>query len=193
GARLLRRWFDSKPVAVLVSSATVLSDDPQLNVRLVKGRSPRRVILDANLRVPETAKVYSDNESANTIIVTTARTLEEKKEKRKELEAHGVTFLAANAPNNQFVLKDVFSSLGKLEITSILVEPGPTLSTVLLQEKLFDELVLFVAPILLGSDARPAFGDLHLKNFQQAHRLRFQKSSIVEGSDDFVLEYRNTI
>ena len=179
--------------AILVSSATVLSDDPELNVRLVEGRSPKRVILDANLRIPDTTKVYSDSLSASTIIVTTERTLKEKPEAKALLASRGVTFIAAKAKDNQFVLKDVFESLGKLNIASVLVEPGPTLATVLLQEKLFDELVLFVAPILLGSDARSAFGDLHLKNFQQAHRLRFRKSSIVEGSDDFVIEYRNTL
>jgi diaminohydroxyphosphoribosylaminopyrimidine deaminase/5-amino-6-(5-phosphoribosylamino)uracil reductase len=179
--------------AILVSSATVLADDPELNVRLVEGRSPKRVILDANLRIPETAKVYSDALSARTIVVTTERTLKEKPEMKALLNSREVAFIAAKAKDNQFILKDVFESLGKLNIASVLVEPGPTLATVLLQEKLFDELVLFVAPIVLGSDARSAFGDLHLKNFQQANRLRFRTSRIIEGSDDFVIEYRNTI
>jgi len=175
--------------AVLVSSATVLADDPELTVRLVEGRSPKRIILDANLRIPESAKVYSDAHSANTIVVTTERTLKEKPEMKALLNSRGVAFIAAK--DNQFILNDVFQSLGTLNIASVLVEPGPTLATVLLQEKLFDELVLFVAPIVLGSDARSAFGDLHLKNFQQANRLRFMKSSIVEGSDDFLIEYRS--
>ena len=179
--------------AVLVSSATVLADDPELNVRLVEGRSPKRIILDANLRIPETAKVYSDALASQTIAVTTERTLAEKSETKTLLASRGVRFIAAKAKDNQFLLTDVFGSLAKLDIGSVLVEPGPTLATVLLQEKLFDELVLFVAPILLGGDARSAFGDLHLKNFQQANRLRLHASAAVEGSDDMRVEYRNTI
>ena len=178
--------------AVLVSSATVLADDPELSVRFVEGRSPKRVILDANLRIPESAKVYSDAHAANTIVVTTERIVKDKLEMKALLNSRGIVFIEAKAKDNQFILKDVFESLGKLNISSVLVEPGPTLATVLLQEKLFDELVLFVAPIVLGGDARSAFGDLHLKNLQQAHRLQLRACSIVEGSDDLVIEYRNT-
>jgi diaminohydroxyphosphoribosylaminopyrimidine deaminase/5-amino-6-(5-phosphoribosylamino)uracil reductase len=176
--------------AVLVSSATILADDPELTVRLTEGRSPKRIILDANLRIPESAKVYSDSHSANTIVVTTERIVKEKPETKALLNSRGVTFIAAKAKDNQFILKDVFESLGRLNIASVLVEPGPTLATVLLSEKLFDELVLFVAPIVLGSDARSAFGDLHLKNFQQAHRLRLHSSSVVENSQDLRMDYR---
>ncbi len=176
--------------AILVASATVLADDPELNVRLVEGRSPKRIILDANLRVPESAKVYSDSQASHTIAVTTERTLKDKSEMKKLLALRGVTFIEAKANNNQFILNDVFQKLGALNIASVLIEAGPTLATVLLQEKLFDDLVLFVAPMVLGSDARSAFGDLHLKNFQQAHRLYLTKYSIVEGSDDLMMEYR---
>ena len=179
--------------AVLVASATVLADDPELNVRLIEGRSPKRIILDANLRVPPSAKVYSDTHTAHTIVVTTQRSLKDKSEIKTLLTSRGVSFIEAKANENQFILSDVFHELGKLNIASVLVEAGPTLATVLLQEKLFDELVLFVAPIVLGGDARPAFGDLHLKNFQQAHRLHLQKYSVVEGSDDLMMEYRNQV
>lgn len=177
--------------AVLVASATVLADDPELNVRLIEGPSPKRIILDANLRVPQSAKVYSDSHAARTIIVATERTLAEKSEIQALLASSGITFISAKAADNQFILKDVFEKLGALDITSVLVEAGPTLATVLLQENLFDELVLFVAPILLGNDARPAFGDLHLKSLQQAYRLRLQSSAVVEGSDDIKNVYRN--
>ncbi len=177
--------------AVLVASATVLADNPELTVRMVEGRSPRRIILDANLRVPETAKVYSDENAAQTIVIATEQTLKEKSEIRTLLSSRGITFIAASALNNQFILKDVFAKLGRMDIASVLVEPGPTLATVLLQEKLFDELVLFVAPILLGGDARSAFGDLHLKNFQQVHRLQMLLHEAVEDSEDLKIVYRS--
>jgi diaminohydroxyphosphoribosylaminopyrimidine deaminase/5-amino-6-(5-phosphoribosylamino)uracil reductase len=176
--------------AVLVTSATVLADDPELMVRLVEGRSPKRIILDANLRVPKSAKVYSDSLTQQTIIVTTERALKEKSEFRQLLDSRGIVFIEAKDSQNQFILKDVFDKIGKLNIASILVEPGPTLSTILLQENLFDELVLFVAPIVLGSDARSAFGDLHIKKLQDAYKLELQSCSVVEGSDDMLIDYR---
>ncbi|MDP4221322.1 MAG: bifunctional diaminohydroxyphosphoribosylaminopyrimidine deaminase/5-amino-6-(5-phosphoribosylamino)uracil reductase RibD [Bacteroidota bacterium] len=175
---------------VLVASATVLADDPELTVRLVKGRSPKRIILDANLRVPESAKVYSDAHAAQTIVVATERTLAEKTELRTMLASRGITFISATASDNQFVLKDVFAKLGAMDISSVLVEPGPTLATVLLQENLFDELVLFVAPMVLGNDARSAFADLHLKKLQDAGRLTLNACQAIEGSDDVRITYR---
>lgn len=177
--------------AILVTSATVLADDPELTVRLVEGRSPKRIILDANLRVPESAKVYSDSHSNNTIIVTTERALKEKSGLKHMLNSRGISFIEANDTQSQFILKDVFEKIGKLNIASILVEPGPTLATILLQENLFDELVLFVAPIVLGSDARSTFGDLHIKKLHDAYKLKLQACSVVEGSDDLRLDYRN--
>ena len=177
--------------AVLVASATVLADDPELTVRLSEGRSPRRIILDANLRVPSSAKIYSDSNANQTIVITTEQTLKEKTEMRTLLSSRGITFITATSANNQFILKDVFAKLGTMHIASVLVEPGPTLATVLLQEKLFDELVLFVAPIVLGGDARSAFGDLHLKNFQQVHRLKMLSHEAVENSEDLKIVYRN--
>jgi diaminohydroxyphosphoribosylaminopyrimidine deaminase/5-amino-6-(5-phosphoribosylamino)uracil reductase len=177
--------------AVLVTSATVLADDPELTVRLVEGRSPKRIVLDANLRVPESAKVYSDSHARNTIIVTTERSLKEKSELQQTLTSRGISFIEAKDTQNQFILKDLFEKIGKLNIASVLVEPGPTLATILLQENLFDELVLFVAPIVLGSDARPAFGDLHIKKLQDAYTLTLQSWSLVEGSDDVRIDYRN--
>jgi diaminohydroxyphosphoribosylaminopyrimidine deaminase/5-amino-6-(5-phosphoribosylamino)uracil reductase len=175
--------------AVLVTSATVLADDPELTVRLAEGRSPKRIILDANLRVPESAKVFSDSHAQHTIVVTTERTLQEKKELKNILSSRGIQFIQAKDTQNQFILQDVFTKIGDLNIASILVEPGPTLSTILLQENLFDELVLFVAPIVLGSDARSAFGDLHVKKLQDANRLRLHSSRVVEGSDDLRIDY----
>ena len=199
----ISKWITSEPSrkvvhqmraeydAILVASATVLADDPELNVRMVEGRSPRRIILDANLRVPASAKVYSDNNTAQTIVITTEQTLKEKSEMRTLLSSRGITFITATSANNQFILKDVFAKLGAMNIASVLVEPGPTLATVLLQEKLFDELVLFVAPIVLGGDARSALGDLHLKNFQQVHRLKMLSHEAVEDSEDLKIVYRS--
>ena len=63
----MRRESDT----VLVGVDTVIKDDPQLNVRLVKGRNPRRVVLDSHLRIPQNAKILQLEDTQNTIIATT--------------------------------------------------------------------------------------------------------------------------
>lgn len=64
--------------AIMVGIDTVLADDPQLTVRLVKGRNPARIILDSRLRIPLEAKVVRNREEASTIIATTSRADEKK-------------------------------------------------------------------------------------------------------------------
>ena len=74
--------------AILVGIGTVLSDDPQLNVRLVEGPSPRPIILDSELRCPLTARCLEA--SRRPIVATTDRA---SAIRRRDLEAQGVTIL----------------------------------------------------------------------------------------------------
>jgi len=176
--------------AVLVASATVIADDPELTVRLSDGRSPKRIILDASLRVDETAKVYSDDHRASTIIIANEAALADKKAKAKELESRGISIIPVASKTEQLDLSVVFAELGKRNISSVLVEPGPTLATTILQSKLFDEVVLFLAPTVLGDDARSGFGDLHLRSLTGAERFRLAEVSQVPDSEDVYINLR---
>jgi diaminohydroxyphosphoribosylaminopyrimidine deaminase/5-amino-6-(5-phosphoribosylamino)uracil reductase len=176
--------------AVMIASATAIADDPELTVRLVEGRQPKRIILDASLRVSEDAKVYSDEHRSSTIVIVNKRILTEKKAKADQLSTHGVLLVPFVASGEQLDLSAVLKELGKQGIGSILVEPGPTLATTMLAQKLFDELVLFYAPIVLGDDARSAFGELHLRSLSAAHGLSLVRTERVEGSDDVLFELR---
>jgi len=95
----------------MVGSNTVLSDNPHLGVRLVKGKDPLRVILDRKNRAPKSAKVFRD---ANVLHI-----------------------------NKPITLKKLFDQLAKQGITSVLVEPGPTLYQSLKKQRLIDELIIF--------------------------------------------------
>jgi diaminohydroxyphosphoribosylaminopyrimidine deaminase/5-amino-6-(5-phosphoribosylamino)uracil reductase len=133
--------------AVLTGSGTVLCDDPQLNVRMNYGpwiRQPLRVVLDTMLTMPRTAKILGNNVA--------------------------LVFAAAEAPLGAFKdisveriprsaggldLEAVMQNLTAREVNELLVECGPTLAGAFVTRRLVDELVLYVAPKLLGKDAAP--------------------------------------
>lgn len=178
--------------AVLVASATVIADDPELTVRLIEGRNPKRIILDASLRIPEEAKVVSDEHRSKTILLVTKSVLDAKREKVRLFESRGIGILTAPTREGQIDLPQTFAMLGaEIGISSILIEPGTTLATALAREGAFDELVLFLAPVVLGDDARPAFGEMRLRDLTTLPRLKLIESRAVENSGDVTIRYRN--
>lgn len=145
--------------AVLTSSATLLADDPALTVRLpfpgagaaVQDtmpvlRQPDRVVLDARGRVPATAQVWADG--ARRILLTSART-------RASVPAGVEVSELPVQDDGYFSLRVALAELGRLQVNELLVECGPTLAGLLLQAEAVDELVLYLAPSLLGERGRP--------------------------------------
>ena len=133
--------------AVLTSSATVLADDPALTVRLPEARrQPDRIVLDAHGRVSATAQVWA--EGARRILLTSAQGQSSVPlgVEVSRLEPQGGTY---------FPLSTALAELGRLQINELLVECGPTLAGLMLQAEAVDELVLYLAPSLLGERGRP--------------------------------------
>ncbi|MGG6309641.1 bifunctional diaminohydroxyphosphoribosylaminopyrimidine deaminase/5-amino-6-(5-phosphoribosylamino)uracil reductase RibD [Paenibacillus macerans] len=132
--------------AIMVGVSTITADDPQLTTRLsVPGLSPVRVIADSRLRVPETAKVLSDG-LAPTIILTTEQADPAKADRLTE---RGAEILRCGS-GPQVDLREALAQLGKRGISSVLVEGGGRLNGSLLEQRLVDEIVLFIAPKLIG-------------------------------------------
>ena len=130
--------------AVLTSSATVLADDPELTVRHVQtSRQPDRIVLDSRGRVSAKAKIW--NEGARRILLTT----------QQSAMPAGVEVAQLDRNGEYFSLSAAMSELGRLKINEVVVECGPTLAGLLLQAEVVDELVLYLAPSLLGDAARP--------------------------------------
>ena len=141
--------------AILTGINTVLIDNPRLNVRTVSTpRQPIRVILDSNLRIPESAFVVQDD-SSPTWIATLERTPLKTKPFLKKNHIRSFT-LKAN-PKGQIALLPFLTLLAKEGINDLYVEAGPTLAGALLEENLVDELIIYRAPIILGHQACDAF------------------------------------
>ena len=145
----------SQADAILVGIGTVLVDDPSLTARIKQkhGRDPLRVVLDKELRMPASARMLRQKSSARTWIFCSRGAAGEK---RKNLEAAGAVI--KNVPvaaRGLLDLKAVLTELGKARITSVLVEGGSCVHGSFLQTGLADQLLLFVAPVILGGQGVP--------------------------------------
>jgi diaminohydroxyphosphoribosylaminopyrimidine deaminase/5-amino-6-(5-phosphoribosylamino)uracil reductase len=142
--------------AIVTGIGTVLADDPQLTVRDpgldLRGRKPLRVVLDAGLRVPERAKVLESG--APTVVFARAAVAPEKAER---LRSAGVTIEHVPEAGGGLDLDAVLARLAALECNEVLVEAGPRLAGAFVAARAVDELVLYLAPTLLGHAARGSF------------------------------------
>ena len=151
--------------AVLSGVGTVLADDPALRLRAelweapeghppeFPEREPLRVVLDSRLRTPPTARLFS---AGGEVLVITAAALDS--ELAEPLRQCGATLQRCAGDDGQVELLTALRWLAtERECNTLLLEAGPTLAAALLSAGLVDRLLLYVAPTLLGSMARPLF------------------------------------
>ncbi len=168
--------------AILVGIRTVLSDDPNLTVRMAKGITPKRVVLDSKLRVPLDAKILSDEFVGRTILITTEAA---SKEKIARIKEKGAIVLSLESDDRGWVLQNIlWKKLGELGITSVLVEGGSVVQTECLKNGFADQLVIFIATKLLGSGI-DAIGDLGIRNINSA--IELTDVSIKKIQSDFMI------
>ncbi len=171
--------------AVLVGVGTVLADDPLLTARGVPLlRRAIRVVLDAGLRIPMSAKVVATAKATPTLLFTTARAARTRK--ARTLSRKGVELLVCRVRRGQLVLGDCLTHLAERDVTNLLVEGGPTVLSAMLDAQLVDEVWMFVSPKILGGDRqhRPLAALVAGAN---------PKSATVESSgDDLLLRLRLT-
>ena len=178
----VQKWR-ARSSAILTGIGTILADDPRLDVRAAAERhQPLRVILDSRLRTPATARIL---EPPGAVLLFSAH---DEPARRRTLEERGAKIeeLAGVRVNLQHALK----RLAELEINEIFVEAGPTLAGAMLQGGFADELLLYIAPILLGPQARalvqlPELTDL-------AHSRRFTIIDTHNIEPDLRLRLRPT-
>ncbi|MBI4080656.1 MAG: RibD family protein, partial [Candidatus Levybacteria bacterium] len=141
-ARTFAKRLRSQYQAVLVGVNTVIYDNPHLGVRNKAKKDPLRIILDPHLRVPLESQVLRDN---NVLLVTTSLASEEKIELLKQKR---ITVLMLK--NKEILLKDLLNYLKEQEIISVLVEGGGKTLGICIDERLFDKVYAFYAPIIIG-------------------------------------------
>ena len=164
--------------AVLVGVGTVLRDDCRLNVRMVPGASPLRVVLDSTLRTPSTALLFGGD--APTVFLTTDESSEDDRTRIREAGA-GVRVLPPGPGGVD--LKAALAQLRDEGVRSVLVEGGAQVITSLLSAGLADRLIVGTAPRIIGSGTE-AVGDLGVARVTEGIVLR--NRSVHLTADDVV-------
>ncbi len=188
----MQRWR-ARSSAILTGSGTVLADNPRLSVRVNQqhshpdpalageGFKPLRVVLDRALRTPAGANVL-DGSVPTLILHGQDAQSPDARFSRVELAT-----VAADA-RGCLDLAQVLSVLAVRGVNELQVEAGATLGGSLWQSGFVDELLLYVAPVLLGDTAKPLLALPELSDLTQAGRLRVVDRRRI--GDDLRVLYR---
>jgi diaminohydroxyphosphoribosylaminopyrimidine deaminase/5-amino-6-(5-phosphoribosylamino)uracil reductase len=142
--------------AVLTGIGTVLEDDPVLDVRLVETpRQPTLVIVDSRLETPPHARLFQALRSGQKRAIWIYHAVSDTA-KEDALRAMGAELILRPGAGNKVDLRALLQDLGSREINELHVEAGHKLNGSLLREGLVDEVLLYLAPVILGQGAHLA-------------------------------------
>ncbi|WP_313074749.1 bifunctional diaminohydroxyphosphoribosylaminopyrimidine deaminase/5-amino-6-(5-phosphoribosylamino)uracil reductase RibD [Melaminivora sp.] len=167
----------ARACAILTGTGTVLHDDPRLDVREVATpRQPHLVVLDSRLRTPPAARLL-EVPQREVLICTTGQA---GADRRQALETRGATVMALGADRRgQVDLAATLAALAQRGVNELHVEAGAGLNGALLRAGLVDELLLYLAPTLLGTGARGMTDWGPLQSLADARRLRFADVTLL--------------
>ncbi len=160
--------------AILIGIGTALEDDPALTVRLpgLENRSPARIVLDRDLRLPETAKLVADVDRVPLHIAVGEGVDPQRK---AAFERRGVRFIATDTHDGAIALPELMEDLAALGMATVLVEGGAVTAGAFLADGLVDRIVLFRGADEIGADgiASPIDEDSIPAGFTVAREMRF--------------------
>jgi diaminohydroxyphosphoribosylaminopyrimidine deaminase / 5-amino-6-(5-phosphoribosylamino)uracil reductase len=174
--------------AIMTGSGTVLADDPELTVRAPEidmlGRRVLRVVCDSRLRTPTTAKLFGVP-GAIWILTTNKDEV-----RRAALTRAGAEVVHIDSNQSGIDLHAALQMLATRGVNELLVEAGPQLAGRLLELGLVDELLVYMAPIVLGADARSMFATPTLESMTA--RWNFKVHDVARCGADVRLRFRRS-
>ena len=167
--------------AVLVGIGTVLADDPWLTARLPGGRDPIRIVVDTHLRTPPAAHLLPGKSGPRTIVVSGR---EAPARREAALVARGAeVWRLGTHRNGRIDLRGLGKMLADIGITSVLVEGGGEIHAYWLAHRLADELVIYLAPKIVGGPAKSWVGGKGLASLTSAHKFIFDGDPVDLAGD----------
>ena len=140
--------------AILVGINTVIADDPLLTARPARGRKATRIVMDSFLRIPLSCQLLATAQSNPVIVFTSQRAIESNLRAAEEITRQGAELLGYPDMHGRSNLYFLLDELSRRGITQLLVEGGPTVLSSFLRENLADEVVVYIAPRILGAQGR---------------------------------------
>jgi diaminohydroxyphosphoribosylaminopyrimidine deaminase / 5-amino-6-(5-phosphoribosylamino)uracil reductase len=168
--KLVHKWR-AEYDAVLIGKKTLECDNPSLTARLVKGRNPYRIVIYKDLSPDLEYNLFSDKFSDRTIIITAS---EPDNTLKKKLEKRWLKIIKAKTRDGKIVLKDALRKLGKLGISSIMVEGGAYTFSEFINQRAVDQISVFTAPMVMGTGIG-IFENVHNKKFEHTKKISCEK------------------
>ena len=167
--------------AVLTGIGTALSDDPLLTCRLpgMADRSPVRVVLDCELRLPLDGRLVATAREVPLWVVTGEGA---PPDREQALRAKGVEVLRVRSADGRLDLAAVLQTLAARGITRLMIEAGPIVSAAFVKADLVDEAIVFRSPNAIGPDGIDALEGLPLAALTASPRLSM-KGTEMAGAD----------
>ena len=174
--------------AILTGIGTLRDDNPRLDVRLVDTqRQPLRVVIDSRLETPADARLFAPPSPPGQVLIYCAVDPKAKADHAAELRASGAELIPLVGPQAKVDLAAVIHDLGRRGINELHIEAGHKLNGSLLREGLVDELLVYLAPKLLGQGlGMAAIGPF--ESLDQVQTWRWLACDIV--GDDLRLRVR---
>lgn len=172
--------------AVLVGVNTIMRDNPILTSR--KNKSPIKIVLDSNLRVPESAKIFSKESPALNIVAILRKSLKVSHilKKVERFNKKGILIIACPGKNNRINLEWLLKELAELEISRLLVEGGGDTIAGFLEQDFVDKALFFIAPKIIGGrNAVTSVEGRGVEKVRQAIELKDMKVKML-GEDILV-------
>ena len=178
--------------AILTGIGTVLQDNPRLTVRMPpedyqrfghgSATQPLLAIADSTHRTPENAVLF---DADRPVVIYTGNS---NQSSNPSFELVASQLVANNSGGEGIDLKSMLSDLGQREVNEVHVEAGASLCANLINARLVDELLLYIAPHLLGSDARSLFSLGGLSRMED--RVEFEFVDVAQVGPDLRLRLR---
>ncbi len=183
-ARLDVQHWRAQSCAILTGVGTVLADNPNMTVRLETNQRPRqplRVIVDSLLRTSPDALIL---QGGKTLVVYAS----DPNHQLSKFSADNVELLNIPDKTGKVCLKTLLQVLATREINEVMCEAGQNLNGALLTQNLIDELLVYVAPFILGNDAMSMFAIPKLSSMQQ--RVQLALIDTLQVGNDLRLRFK---